>query len=508
MLDFYPESPLAIDPWSVDEQITRRLSLSNEPPSDQEDELVRNSIHSLQALFDLPSSFGVFIDGSTRSLDVHSLLTSRAAVVSPIRRLPAELICEILIEAYASHDFAGTAPHPLWRLSHISRFWRATAIGCPQLWNNICVEIVDPSAETMERRHSLDKLQLLYERAANLPVHVSFTAWPLSTSLDKRWMAGFLADSHRWSTLRVACTSKSFDQLWPLALSGRLALLQSASLHCLEASRRPNCIDELFVNASNLRSLDLTSPSCDSPSPLLILPWTQITSYRASYHARLHLELFLRCPKISRASLGFYPTLLGQGDLPPAYANISALTSRVVAARLKHLTLNAPEQLILDALDAPRPRRASDPRRHPTRPIVLHMHSVDATLVLPPAALLLALPNLRRLVLRPAVVTPKPSSSSISTSSGIAKAERAELLKAIGSMPNLHALEIDDAFWRYRQNAEVLWRCVEQKQKQQNGLSLFRLALGKDKDSLEARAVVVAGPGVEVVGALDLSSFY
>ncbi|KAJ7067470.1 hypothetical protein C8F01DRAFT_1121379 [Mycena amicta] len=531
------DSPLALPPWAIDEYAVRRLTGTNEAPTDEEDSAIRLSISTLQAQLNLPS--GVFDDTGTRCLDaseIQALIDRRRAVNSPFRKLPTELICLILVEVYDTHDFGVarhgvlTPPHPLWHLSHISRFWRAAANACPQLWTNVSIEIVDPSPSAMELHNPLEKLETQYARAANLPVHMALTAWPLSKSLDRQWMAGFLAGSHRWTTLYVRCGTAQFDQLRPLAEPGRLPRLRSLALHSLEASRPPQGVSEVFAHAPQLNKIDLTTFACDSPSPLLALPWKAITAYRGAYHARLHLELFSRCSNLTTAVLGFVaiPTLTVD-ELPPSYQNLSPLKSRVIAHKLQNLTLNAPGHFLFDALDAPvldvLALRGSVQRlslltflqRVPatrldsgipngnalTTLIWDHVHLYtgnEATydsLVLPPTALLQTMPSLRRLVLR------VPQRQQLS----FGRAERQELIAGLRTpmeaYPLLAVLEIEDPFYAQPQEKkfqlELLAAVCVRARERSNIFTVLRLALGsRAAFPLGANAVSAAMDNVRV----------
>ncbi|KAJ7622429.1 hypothetical protein FB45DRAFT_1091395, partial [Roridomyces roridus] len=59
------------------------------------------------------------------------------AVLSPIRRLPPELVAEILkLVPFTRKIEDKTIRQPPWTLGHICRSWRETALGCPFLWRS------------------------------------------------------------------------------------------------------------------------------------------------------------------------------------------------------------------------------------------------------------------------------------------------------------------------------------------------------------------------------------
>ncbi|KAJ7128744.1 hypothetical protein C8R43DRAFT_850829, partial [Mycena crocata] len=55
-------------------------------------------------------------------------LRQHLAILSPIRRMPPELICEIFAWLTAQYEGA------LWNLGSVCRPWRHSALSYPQLW--------------------------------------------------------------------------------------------------------------------------------------------------------------------------------------------------------------------------------------------------------------------------------------------------------------------------------------------------------------------------------------
>ncbi|KAJ7656023.1 hypothetical protein DFH06DRAFT_992103, partial [Mycena polygramma] len=62
-------------------------------------------------------------------------------VLSPIRRVPPEIICEIFSWTlpYTRRVAGVTTTEAPWYLGHISRSWRETALGFPSLWTFISI---------------------------------------------------------------------------------------------------------------------------------------------------------------------------------------------------------------------------------------------------------------------------------------------------------------------------------------------------------------------------------
>ncbi|KAJ6561943.1 hypothetical protein B0H19DRAFT_942759, partial [Mycena capillaripes] len=130
------DQPVAISSLSVD-----NLLATNDPPTDVETSLIRDFItngalrvDALNAQIDL---LRATIDRLIAERDdVADRTQQYLTILSPIRRVPPELVCEI---------FRWTLPHitivagqaverPPWYLGHISKTWREIALAYPFLW--------------------------------------------------------------------------------------------------------------------------------------------------------------------------------------------------------------------------------------------------------------------------------------------------------------------------------------------------------------------------------------
>ncbi|KAJ7925597.1 hypothetical protein B0H13DRAFT_2569433, partial [Mycena leptocephala] len=75
-----------------------------------------------------------------RRTETMNYIRQHHAVISPVRRVPPELIAEIFALTLASPrawDAKDMMKQPPWRLSQICRSWRYTALSFPPLWSSI-----------------------------------------------------------------------------------------------------------------------------------------------------------------------------------------------------------------------------------------------------------------------------------------------------------------------------------------------------------------------------------
>ncbi|KAJ7155881.1 hypothetical protein C8R46DRAFT_1005110 [Mycena filopes] len=165
--------------------------------------------------------------------EYEALLKYRAqnlAVISPLRRLPFEVLAEIFSwtlrpvsevgDRYGGFD---RRCNP-WALTHVCRRWRAVAISSPALWSLFMLVFNDDDASY---DYPLDMIETQLERARNLKIHFygSETADSQAQIDIFRYLAAHAA---RWEVLDIELTS----DLVPLlaTLQGRLPALRRLSI--------------------------------------------------------------------------------------------------------------------------------------------------------------------------------------------------------------------------------------------------------------------------------------
>lgn len=89
--------------------------------------------------------------------------------ISPLRRLPADVLSEIFTQA--AYSWFGVYSTPPWAISQTCSAWRALALDLPLLWN--CIDIqIDENHKTYSSLQFLDML-LNRSREATLGVFIS-----------------------------------------------------------------------------------------------------------------------------------------------------------------------------------------------------------------------------------------------------------------------------------------------------------------------------------------------
>ncbi|KAF7375619.1 F-box domain-containing protein [Mycena sanguinolenta] len=255
------------------------------------------------------------------------------AVLSPVRCLPQELICEIFVQVLLSEcgENSSRLPQP-WRLGHICRSWRRAALSYPRLWPSITF----PSLGTRERSAMME-IQL--SRSGNTPLDI---LWEGDKLVESRLLKLVTTHSNRWHVLRLPSHQPLFGDSrsalkWLRPVAGRLAQLRR--LEVVTASDNL-LVTDVFAAAPALREVVLTDREFSVSSPERInIPWAQITHYRGCYPLSRQLKILQKASNLIECAIGYSP-------LSP-----SALSRRILLPQLRRLHLTDAE--ILDYIDAP-----------------------------------------------------------------------------------------------------------------------------------------------------------
>ncbi|KAJ7131369.1 hypothetical protein C8R44DRAFT_978242 [Mycena epipterygia] len=227
-----------------------------------------------------------------------------AAVLSPVRRVPPELMGEI---------FSLTLPHtrqiegipvdcPPWRLGHICKSWRNWALTDPFLWCSIA--ICDHFSSDLRLSYSIPMIETQLLRSGNVPLTVAFDSRACDWVESRRWDL-LLSECDRWSSVLLRCMEDFHILSRWLARWGRFPEMKKLELITYSDGHpllHPlNC----FSIAPNLREIILTDPGYRYKSVLLSIPWSQITRYRGRFLAMHQLEILEVASNLIECGLGF-----------------------------------------------------------------------------------------------------------------------------------------------------------------------------------------------------------
>ncbi|KAJ7902878.1 hypothetical protein B0H14DRAFT_2492582 [Mycena olivaceomarginata] len=260
---------------------------SNAPLSSRESNAATSYINELELQI-------AGVDEAIASLELRraGLLQSakiQKALLSPIRRLPPEILGEIF-SLVVHAIFGGPDPvnHPPWirqapwSLIRVCRYWYAVALATPLLWSMISVDL-DRTGE----QSGVSLTELWLQRSKNLPLFVNIVREARARTVARKFgpvLHVALSSSERW---RTADFSLDFPLLRQITtIHGHLSSLTTL-LFSLALNHSDEDFDEafrdVFAVAPQLRSLHALCWEQYFATPPFSFPWHQLTRVSSSF---------------------------------------------------------------------------------------------------------------------------------------------------------------------------------------------------------------------------------
>ncbi|KAJ7058322.1 hypothetical protein C8F01DRAFT_1147870 [Mycena amicta] len=298
----------------------------------------------------------------------------RSARVSFIRRLPSELLAEI-IEIYAGfpedeqffgEDLGKLAPgkleltrlakRNLLELAKVCFRWREVVMGTPKLWSNISANVRAWPMSPFSRTTSLSLISASLARSGDQTLTIRLFDSQLAYDTTRQILQLLVPVAERWRHLQI-----SLDCLELLEeTKGRLDSLESLTLtpplDCLSGqSPKGNYI--FAIAPPKLNAIFLSAPTELIPR---LLPWRQIRSYTHEQNSRcpdmLHSELKNLKPALSQLRRGgqftldarnYWMTRSSQDPPlnPPVESRVGELTLRLGVDAMQRTRLQTPDIL-------------------------------------------------------------------------------------------------------------------------------------------------------------------
>ncbi|KAJ6568418.1 hypothetical protein DFH09DRAFT_1363119 [Mycena vulgaris] len=266
----------------------RKLLTTNEAPEGAELSFIRSIVSNADTrLVHLDNEISQLQDRLRQLEEERATLTNyRAennAVLSPLRRMPPEVLCEIfswtlpLLRAAMAAGHRGDVGKSPWVLTHISSRWRAVAVSTPSLWSLVAIDYLDSP------RYSLPMLETQLARARNLTIH--FYGNERADSHSQLETFRCLAErSSFWEDLRIGLT----PDLFPLmsSLRNRVPSLRRLWIQWdgPESQRAVESVD-CFLSAPSLFDAGIRNEYRSVP---ILLPVHQLTRYQLDGPWKLH----------------------------------------------------------------------------------------------------------------------------------------------------------------------------------------------------------------------------
>ncbi|KAJ7643411.1 hypothetical protein DFH06DRAFT_1477175 [Mycena polygramma] len=282
-----------------------RLLNSNEVPSDAEIPVVQFALENADARLASLEAEMTRLRGRLRQLEEEHVAlsiyrTQNKAILSPLRRMPPEVLSEIFCWTLPTardevlHPRFGTAHCP-WALTHISGLWRTISVANPSLWSLLVV------VYTRDRDSSLYPLSMVetqIARAQTLKIH--FYGCEDTDPVPQIELFQCLAKhASRWEELSLELTSALFPLL--ASLRGHVPSLRRLWIQwdCEESQMAADSID-FCQSASSLVDAGVLSQYRFIP---FSLPAHQLTRYDLDAPWETHRHVLKLAPNFVEARI-------------------------------------------------------------------------------------------------------------------------------------------------------------------------------------------------------------
>ncbi|KIM45493.1 hypothetical protein M413DRAFT_430101 [Hebeloma cylindrosporum] len=205
------------------------LLTSNDPPSDVEETLVRSMIQAMRgeiAALKLGTGYcwrllRWFTIVEDREAAIAKRIVIHESVMSPLRRLPTELLQLILQKTY--WDPTTTLMLP-WSFSQVCRLWRTIVHATPIFWSHVALDFNSP----MNFPSQEAKLKLILQRSAHADLWISIQGLMDGGDQHLSLLSILLAHSERWLSLNLTMNVKTVGALQ--GVQGHLSRLSALHL--------------------------------------------------------------------------------------------------------------------------------------------------------------------------------------------------------------------------------------------------------------------------------------
>jgi len=255
------------------------LLTTNYPPSDVEETLIRSTIQAMRgeitALQLQIDNYSCHLGSITTLQDRKATLikdiTAHESVISPLRKLPPELLQVIFQKTY--WDPATTFTFP-WSLSQVCRSWRTVVHSTPILWS--CITI-DFGTKLTKLRSQEDRLKLILQRSAYTDLRISIRG--TMNQGDKRLslLLILIAHSERWRYLNLELTITTETIMALRAVHGHLPRLSQLHLKFRRLKPITGITIDMFGIAPRLETVVINNVPRSVAQ--VIVPLHQLNSY-------------------------------------------------------------------------------------------------------------------------------------------------------------------------------------------------------------------------------------
>ncbi|KAL1682858.1 hypothetical protein EV122DRAFT_258738 [Schizophyllum commune] len=257
---------------------------------------IENMSHKREALQKELQALGAPTERLRHAIDtLDDALKSYAAYIAPVRRLPVELLAEIMDLACAEESHLRAEFCQPLALSAVSRSWRDTMLSYPRAWTRWSTENMNPWTEHAEVQDvMLPRLRVFLERSGSHPLTQEIGFYPSDPSEALNLLLRPLLDhTDRWQNISFTQMLQNDRGLDFSALEGKpLPLLKSLSGPALPLELA--AASGVFRGFPTLRHVGLYNRNASKIVPNL--PWAQLQTLSIGSHSiKYPLEVLRKC---------------------------------------------------------------------------------------------------------------------------------------------------------------------------------------------------------------------
>ncbi|KAK0185290.1 hypothetical protein F5146DRAFT_1072281 [Armillaria mellea] len=233
---------------------------------------------------------------------VQDMVESCQTIVSPIRRIPEDIVREIFLACWETErekkDSLNGKFVPII-LSKVCRGWRIIALSTSQLWSTIGLDFDLYHNDSMECQYLL---QMFHLRSASHDITLSIHS---NRDISKNHLIPvLLMSAPRWTSVSLSIPYLSLHAFSAArGYLNRLKYLHVDVIHGTIRMRTPlsKPVFDAFEYAPLLRSFSLNGMF--NVVQQINLPWLQLTGYTGQDWTSTYLELFKLAPDMEAATL-------------------------------------------------------------------------------------------------------------------------------------------------------------------------------------------------------------
>ncbi|KAH9485840.1 hypothetical protein JR316_0002755 [Psilocybe cubensis] len=359
------------------ESPTPHLLWSNHVPNESEVRVIKDFIHHSEVEMEHYLE-QLKVKKTWRKLtlfrynETKKFMSEHKAIISPIRRLPPEMILQLIFIHAIEAEPERMAWHCMssvpYGIAQVSSVWRKIALNTPDLWTRIPTIPIERLFTT--KPQFLAFLSAIISRTGAAPLELSFYGPDYMASDGSHPAVNMLIEhSSRWKSLTIEISSLElsiFD-----AIKGRLPMLETLVIRGWYFISPISAFPiDIFHDSPRLREVSLFHVK----SKMLNLPFHQLVRYEQEEGHPEQLNLLFNSSQLStfktlslRAAYGFHVSL------PSPFVTLTSLTTLMLRSQssethhwhlLDQLVLPVLEELLFDSERVP-----SSTKRYPSEPI-------------------------------------------------------------------------------------------------------------------------------------------